>query len=222
MFNVNELNDKPVGGNIYVTPGIQDNCEIMDVTMETSQTGNPMLMVHIAKADNPNVDSNKDARKFRYNFSTSHFTFGKRTDMTGYELTMTGLLHINNAVCKKTAFLDACVSSGVDGSGVPTVSQVQDFADKLREIWKGETLRMKFVCKEYLKDDNSVGKSTEIGLAPFAEATQEGAENPVVTETKLKYDESSSYDYKRYSGARPSLETNSDSFAESTVGDESF
>jgi hypothetical protein len=84
---------------------------------------------------------------------------------------------------------------------VATADEVNAAKDleALRDLLKGKALRMKFVGREYRNSNNELKEAAEIGLAPFAEAIEEGAEHaPVADEdTQLTFDKDNEYDMVR-------------------------
>jgi len=78
------------------------------------------------------------------------------------------------------------------------VNKAKDL-EALRDLLKGNALRMKFTGREYLNSSNERKEVAEIGLPPFAEAIQEGAEYPVVEDenTELKFDKNNEWDFKK-------------------------
>lgn len=79
------------------------------------------------------------------------------------------------------------------------VDTLEEYADALNSLLKGQSLRMKFTQEDYLNNNDEVKQSPRIGLPNFAEATQKGAEyEPVADEdTKLVYDPNNRFDYKK-------------------------
>jgi hypothetical protein len=71
--------------------------------------------------------------------------------------------------------------------------------ESLKDLLRGKALRMKFSGQEYVNKNGEVKENALIGLAPFAEAIEEGAEHPPVADgdTKLKYDKDNEYDFKK-------------------------
>lgn len=71
--------------------------------------------------------------------------------------------------------------------------------EELRDLLKGKVLRMKFTGEEYQNTSGEIKSRALIGLAPFAEAVEEGAAHPPVADedTKLKFDDKNPYDFKK-------------------------
>lgn len=84
---------------------------------------------------------------------------------------------------------------------VATLEQVEGAktVEDLRDLLKGNSLRLKFIGREYKNSNGELKEAAEIGLAPFAEAIQEEAAYPVVADedTKLVYDKTNPYDFKK-------------------------
>lgn len=71
--------------------------------------------------------------------------------------------------------------------------------DDLRDLLKGESLRMMFYGEEYKNSNGEIKEKAVIGIPRFAEAIQEGAEEaPVADEdTKLVFDKENRHHFKR-------------------------
>jgi hypothetical protein len=71
--------------------------------------------------------------------------------------------------------------------------------EELRDLLKGGVLRMKFTGEEYKNANNEIKEKALIGLAPFAEAIEDGAEHAPIADadTKLKFDKNNTYDFKK-------------------------
>jgi len=192
MFNLDELNDQPSGGGMYIKPGVHE-VTVGNVTGSMTQTGSPKITVELFMVGG----EPENARKFDFIFGDKVFTFGKDTNMTSYKMSMNKLLHINNAITKRTAFVDAVTASGLPLDTLPNEEQLQAFAEELRNRWLNESFRAKIVAEEYLKGDGSVGIGTKIGMPSFAEPIVDTAEYPRVEVTKLTYDPTNQYDYKK-------------------------
>ena len=84
---------------------------------------------------------------------------------------------------------------------VATLEEVEAARDveALRDLLKGKSLRMKFIGREYKNSNGELKERAEIGLAPFAEAIEEGAAYPVVSDedTKLTFDKTNQYDFQK-------------------------
>lgn len=72
--------------------------------------------------------------------------------------------------------------------------------EDLKDLLKGKMLRMKFTGEEYKNKNGEIKEKALIGLAPFAEAIEEGGDHPVILDedTKLKFDKANQYDFKKF------------------------
>lgn len=211
MFNLNDLSESPKSK--YLTKGVNHNVEIVKVESLVSSSGNPMVKVFFNNADN---DDSKveDARGFQFVFMNKVAYNNKSI----FEVNMEKLLHINNAVAKKQQFIDICQTTGVDGSHIPTETEVEQFTQMLNSLWSGKCLRMLFSQREYLNDKNEVKSTIDIPLPPFVESISDNAEYPSVlnNNTKLVFDENR---HVKKLTIRPDSETQS-SFENSVASSE--
>lgn len=80
-------------------------------------------------------------------------------------------------------------------------TDLNDFINKLNAKMIGKSFRAKFIGKEVAKNDgNGVIVFTDLPYMYFTEAIEEGAELPAIPDiknTKLKFDQSNQYDYRK-------------------------
>lgn len=117
---------------------------------------------------------------------------------------MLKLKHLSNRIVKEVQFDNAQMQA----------SNHIEMAEELDKLLSGNSVRLKLKGKEYLGTDKEgnpkVKVALELPLPDFAEAIQNGAEKPMVTDIKLtalKFDKTNSYDYEVYEGATPDAET---------------
>lgn len=119
-------------------------------------------------------------------------------------------MHTEGALALNTARLKHIATKVVSESDIDNISanDIIDYGAKLNKLLSGKRLRLKFAAEEYIKADGSVGVRSVLPVQNFAEAINPGAEYPAVKdgETRLRYDESNSYDYKKLANA-PSANT---------------
>lgn len=155
----------------YIRGGVHE-VTIKGVKGEVNQNGTPMILIemYLRSAD-----------------STASSTFRFPMSPNAEDSSLKKIRHIVTKVAKDEAYLNAKGDS------------VEEYGESLNEILAGQSLRMKFTSEEYLKQDQTVGVRANIGLPNFAEAIQEGAEKPVVSEadSKLVYSVNNKYDYKK-------------------------
>ena len=153
----------------YIRPGIQ-NVTIKSVVGETNQNGNPVIKMSFT------LVGGTDATDFRFFMSPN-----------AEEVSLKKIRHIVTKVAKDQDYLDCKGDT------------VEEYGANLNELLAGKSLRMKFTGEEYLKQDGNVGVRSNVGLPNFAEPIEDGAEYPVVAEenSKLVYDKSSKYDFKK-------------------------
>lgn len=127
-------------------------------------------------------------------------------------------MHTEGSLALNTARLKHIATKVVTESEIDNISanDIMDYGAKLNKLLSGKRLRMKFIAEEYVKADGSVGVRSVLPVQNFAEAINPGAEYPIVkdADTKLKYDENNTYDYKRLSEAPKSSETVTSSTSE--------
>jgi hypothetical protein len=143
----------------YIRPGVLD-VTIKSVKGETNQNGNPTIVfsMHLVDGD---AEATTDFR----------FYLSEKAAVTSYKK----IRHIFTKVVKDADYLAATADS-VEGLG-------EAYNTKLA----GKSLRIKFRGEEYLKQDGNTGTRAVIGLPEFAEAILDGAEYPVVADTKLTF-----------------------------------
>lgn len=85
--------------------------------------------------------------------------------------------------------------------------------DEWRDLLKGRALRIQFNGEEYENANGEIKEKATIGLVPFAEAIEDDAEYPAVSDedTKLAFDKENKYQMKRLpSKATEAPSSNSD------------
>jgi hypothetical protein len=170
MFGGKEVNSERVSK--YITPGVHE-VTIARIEGVKSQNGNPMLNIslHLKDGDSEN------ANIFR--------VVMQKTDGTDNEMSLKKIQHLATKIVTKDQYLAA------------TGDTIEEYGENLSNLLSGNSVRMKFVAEEYVKQDGNTGVRANIGLPEFAEAIQEGSEYSVVEVTKLVYDPSNQYDYKK-------------------------
>lgn len=156
-------------GSVYLKPGIS-NATIGTIEGVTPEMGSPYIEIGFYKEGGEIENSTK----VRFYMSDK-----------GRSRSLEKIKHVATKVVK---------AAEVDSIEADTL---EDYGSKLQSLLMGKSLRMKFVGEEYVNASGAVKVKTTVGLPSFAEAITDGAEYPVVTETKLKYNENNSYDMKR-------------------------
>lgn len=114
-------------------------------------------------------------------------------------------MHTDGALALNTARLKHIATKVVTESSIDGIAanDIIEYGAKLNKLLSGKRLRLKFIAEEYVKADGSVGVRSVLPVQNFAEAIADGAEYPAVkdADTKLKYDETNSYDYKKLASA---------------------
>lgn len=184
-YTTSGTEEKEIKGGKYLKPGI-NNTTIGTVEGITPEQGSPYIEIAFYK-------QGQDAE----NHTKVRFYMSEKGRAKSFEK----IKHIATKVVKE-ATVDAIKAESLE-----------DYGQKLQNILMGNSLRMKFVGEEYVNASNEVKVKTTVGLPSFAEATQEGAEYPVITDadTKLKYNENNSYDMKRLEKAPESSNVGSES-----------
>ena len=143
----------------YIRPGVHE-VTIKSAKGETNQNGNPTIVftMHLLDGD---AEATTDFR----------FYLSEKAQATSYKK----IRHIFTKVVKDADYLAA------------TATSVEELGEVYNNKLAGNSLRIKFRGEEYLKQDGTVGVRAVIGLPEFAEAIQEGAEYPAVSDTKLTF-----------------------------------
>lgn len=120
-------------------------------------------------------------------------------------------MHTEPAAALNTARIKHIATKVVTEAQVDAISadNILDYGMKLNKLLAGKALRMKFIAEEYVKNDGTVGVRSVLPVQNFAEAINEGAEYPAVAkaDTRLKYDETNPYDYKKLANKPDSAAT---------------
>lgn len=170
MFGGKEVNSERVSK--YITPGVHE-VTIAKIEGTTASTGSPMLNISIHLKDGDSENAN-----------TFRIVMGKSTGEQN-EYSLRKVQHIATKIVKLDQYLAV------------TGSTIEEYGEALNNILAGNSLRMKFTAEEYLNNEGKTKVRANIGLPEFAEAIQEGAEHSVVETTKLTYDPTNQYDYKK-------------------------
>lgn len=155
----------------YIYGGVYHDVNIGKVSADTTPNGTPVLNVELYT-----TEGGKDAAKeFPFYFSAKAAQMSKEK-----------LKHIATKVVKASEF-EAIEASNLN-----------EYAEAVNDLLKGGRLRLKFIAEEYENSNGEIKEAAKIGLAPFAEATQEGAEYAPVTDedTELTFDKKNKYDFK--------------------------
>lgn len=175
MFDLSEVKE---GGNsgkadLYIYPGIRE-VVIQKWKKDKTQKGDPKITLDLitVKAKEEGVDATRTFNDFNM--------FGG-----SLEYSVRKIKHILTKVVKE--------------SEITAKEDLDDFVEMLNDLSRGKSLRMKFVGEEYINANGEVKEVAKIGLPEFAEAIEEGAEYPVVSEadSKLVYDKNNKYDFKK-------------------------
>lgn len=145
----------------YIRPGIF-NVTIKNVKGEINANGNPVILLSLYLT-NGDPEATTDFRLY----------MSEKAQDSSYKK----IRNIFKAVTTDANYLNS------------KASDIEQLGEVYNSHLAGKTLRMKFNGEEYIKADGSVGIKALIGFGA-AEATTEGADYPVFTETKLKFDES--------------------------------
>ena len=172
-FNFSEVKDS---GNAKKFVGYGINDDVTIVSVESGVTDKSVDYLDIKFKITGDEDEN--ATRIREFLSEK-----------GTEYVMRKLLQVNNAVAKKEALTGQNFSS------------TDEMASKLNALWSGRRLRLKLSGEEYEGVDAAgepkIKTRVKMPLFSFTEAIMEGAEYPVVTETKLEFNKNSEYDFKK-------------------------
>lgn len=178
MFTTKNTQEKTFVSK-FITPGIHENVIIESVTGGTVEsTGNPFL----EWAFRLSTSSPEETTKVRFFMSEK-----------AREKSLEKVVHIVSKVANRKD-LDAI-----------NTNSITDYAKAINKLVGGKTLRMKFIGEEYLNANSELKTRSSLGLPAFAEATVSGGDYAPVTATKLKFDPSNGYDFKRL--VNPDIET---------------
>lgn len=170
MFSTQGTEEK-VRESKYLRPGVHDAI-IANIEGVTPESGSPYIKLDIHKAN-----------------ATAEFSTEVRFYMTdkGQQKSLQKIFHLATRIVKAS-----------DINAV-TAENLAEYGTKLNALLSGKSVRLKFIGEEYLNASQEVKVKTTLGLPPFAEANTEGAEHPVVSleNTKLVYDPTNQYDYKK-------------------------
>lgn len=179
MFNLKEVSEVSKGGGVnetYIYPGIRNNVIIKKWHSGTTPSGTPYIAVDLVtaegKAANPPVEPK---------------TFSFYTSEKALKQSLVKIKHIITKVNTEAAWESK------------SPANMEEMVEHLNDLSQGKSLRMKFTGEEYLNNAGEVKSRASIGLPEFAEAIEEGAEYPVVSneDTKLKFDPDNQYDLKK-------------------------
>lgn len=187
MFNLKEVTEEVKTGvnETYIYPGIRNKVIIKKWSQGKSDNDKktPYVSVHLVTEEGKAADV--QPKEFKFYMSE------KAVPMS--------LVKIKHIVTKVT-------TSDKFESVEP--NDLEELVDHLNDISQGESLRMKFFGREYTNANQEIKEAAEIGLPDFAEAIQEGAEYPVVTDedTALTFDKENKMDFQKLS-VSPSSES---------------
>lgn len=123
-------------------------------------------------------------------------------------------MHTEGSAALNTARLKHIATKVVTENEIDSLSaeNILQYGAKLNKLLAGKKLRLKFSAEQYIKADGSVGVRAVLPVQNFAEAIVGGAEYPAVkdSDTKLKYDESNQYDFKKLANVEPTGTVSSD------------
>lgn len=174
LFSTQGVEETPKSSKVgkYIYGGIYHNIVISDVKSGESANGIPYVEVTMHTKEG-GVEA---ARSFNFYFSEA-----------AAKVSMSKLKHISTKIVTLQQFEEINATSS------------SELAEALRELLKGESLRVKFTSEEYINQSGEVKERANLGLPDFAEAIQEGAEYPVIADedTKLTYDKTDKYDHKK-------------------------
>lgn len=174
MFNLSEVEEKTSGnGNLYIYPGIRDVVITKWTQGKSANKGTPFIAVNLVTVEGKKA-GNVDPRAFEF-----YMTEG------AMKMSLSKIKHIVTKITTEEKFASK------------NPADIEEMVEHLNDLTRGETLRMKFIGEEYENSNGEVKEAARIGLPEFAEAIQEGAAYPVVTETKLTFDKNNPYDFKK-------------------------
>jgi len=173
MFNLNEVEENVGGGNgLYIYPGVR-NVTINGWTTGTSPQGKPFVEVELTTVEAMKEGKENASKKFQFYMSDA-----------ATEKSLQKIKHIVTKVTK--------------ASNITNQPDLNSFVAMLNNISKGKSYRQKFTGEEY-EYNGEIKEGARIGLPPFAEAINPGAEYEAVADadTKLTFDKNNQYDFKK-------------------------
>lgn len=171
------------GGNQkYIYGGVYNDVKISNVSSGATPTGTPYLRLTMHTAEG----GDQAARDFDFFFTEK-----------AAPISMRKLKHIATKVVTEAEFETV------------KATNLSELVAGVAPLLKGRRLRMKFNGEEYRNAAGEVKEKATIGLPEFAEAIEPNAEYPVVADadTKLTYDKSNTYDFKKLPDAGPTDES---------------
>lgn len=146
----------------YIRPGVF-NVTIKNVKGEINANGNPVILLSLYLTSG-DPEATTDFR----------FYMSEKAQDSSYKK----IRNIFKAVTTDADYLSS------------TANDIEELGEVYNTKLSGKSLRMKFNGEEYIKNDGNIGVKALIGFGA-AEATNEGAEYPVLSDaqSKLKFDE---------------------------------
>jgi len=172
MFNLNEVKENVGGNGLYIYPGVR-NVTINGWSAGTSQNGKDFIEVELTTVEAMKEGKENASKKFQFYMSEA-----------AKDRSLSSIKHI--------------VTKVTTSDKITNASDLNGFAAMLNSISKGKSLRVKFTGEEY-EYNGEIKEAARIGLAPFAEAINSGADYDVVADadTKLTFDKNNQNDFKK-------------------------
>lgn len=182
LFGFNDVEDTSSNFKPTIEPGIHE------VTVLGWEDGEPIQVDSspFRKLKFSNLEGTREV--YVRLFSNPEVKEGKKT--SALQVSLQTLKHI------ATACLNETEKANITASSLDTLMV------KMLDAITGKKLRMKFVGREFMRDDGMTGVRTEIGIPNFAESIEVPA-----SETSLRFNKQSSWDYR----AIPKLEETNES-----------
>jgi len=165
MFNFSEVKENVGGGSgLYIYPGVNE-VKILEWGSGETPSGDALLTLKVISVEADKEGNESAAKEFKNEFRL----YGKAQPYA-----MSKVKHILTKVVKE--------------SELKEVSSVDELVSMLNALTKNKSLRMKFNGRQY-EYNGELKEAATIGLPPFAEAINPGAEYEAVAsaDTQLIY-----------------------------------
>lgn len=205
------------GGLAWIKAGVNEKVVFAGFSVKVDKNGNPML-VRTFHPEGGSLEVGARSQYESFNLGVMTRTVGgKEVAESNYYKFAISLLHFLDAMIKRQVsseilFRTLPVLNSTNDDIAPTEAQLTAFVEAINPLVIGKTVRYKFRGEEK-ESTKEVGKIIQVPMlavayTPYAEALEEGAEKPVLAETKLKYDVTKKTDLKPMVPVAPDAESN--------------